>query len=383
MENKKQLEVIYNLICSKTDETANLELLKKLIETENIDLNKIRFNTNRIDFSILQLAIALFKPKIIEYIIDTCPELMKYNSRGTTKIYKYSYLKVMTFTYLENPFIMFMNALINTKESLFLDNQHIAQKLFEGCDKIELVRYYGINYDETQHYSMSIFDVLFEDFNKNIDIIIFLLEKYTPDKINEKYYLHIVIVEIIKINNQYLHNGHGALHYIVKLRPYLKVIELLIKNGANINTFKDGYTPLDLAIFANIKFIINLLITKYGANINLQDSNGDTLLYKIINKRGNFPYDYYDGGYDFDLGESYSFQHCKKLIKLKKKYNFDIDICNNSGYTPLHIAILKDNEKIIKLLMDNGANIESVLEKERENDNTKIIERILEIFKDY
>ena len=227
------------------------------------------------------------------------------------------------------------------------------------------------------------FDVLFEDFNKNIDIIIFSLEN-TLEKINGKCYLHIVIIEIIKINNQYLHNGFGSLHFIVKLRPYLKVIDLLIKNGANIHTFnKDGYTPLDLAIFANIKFIIDLLITKYEANINFQDLNNDTLLYKIINKRCNFPYDYYDGGYDFDLGEFYNFQHCKKLIKLKKKYDFDLDVCNRDGYTPLHIAILKDNEKIIKLLMDNGANINYVLEKEKEYNNFYIIDRIKKYMLNY
>ena len=61
----------------------------------------------------------------------------------------------------------------------------------------------------------------------------------------------------------------AALHFAID-RQLPKVVELLIKHGADINSQENnGWTPMDRAIDSKLPHLVELLI-KHGADINLQ-----------------------------------------------------------------------------------------------------------------
>ena len=93
--------------------------------------------------------------------------------------------------------------------------------------------------------------------------------------------------------------GNNILHYYLKENgnislDYKKVIDLLIEKGININEkqLKGRFnrTPLHLAIFYNLKDITNYLL-ELGAEVNVQDGNGNTPLSEAVFK--------YNGDDDF------------------------------------------------------------------------------------
>ncbi|AIL64603.1 Ankyrin repeat protein [Rickettsiales bacterium Ac37b] len=133
--------------------------------------------------------------------------------------------------------------------------------------------------------------------------------------------------------------GRTALH-IATEHGYLEIAELLINKGANINA-RDPYgkTPLCIAVEKNEREVMKLLIDK-GANIDAEVNNITNSLYAEIKK-------FY--------------------IKTKKR------VINRGNYvefihsrrSPLHYAIAHTEEAAMKLLLENGAEID-ILDKNGE-----------------
>lgn len=75
------------------------------------------------------------------------------------------------------------------------------------------------------------------------------------------------------------------LHAIMPKELPLEVIKLLIDHGANVNAkSKNGWTPLEAAIYTNNKPVVELLISK-GARINERDDRGRTILTQAKEKK--------------------------------------------------------------------------------------------------
>ena len=83
------------------------------------------------------------------------------------------------------------------------------------------------------------------------------------------------------------------MHYCISKTLKIKIINLLIENGSNINVSNNRYSqPLTLLIkfckeYSDLE-IIKLLISK-GSNINFKDSDGDTLLMMCLKSNYNCP----------------------------------------------------------------------------------------------
>ncbi|MDF2964614.1 MAG: uncharacterized protein K0Q51_2 [Rickettsiaceae bacterium] len=106
----------------------------------------------------------------------------------------------------------------------------------------------------------------------------------------------------------------------------------LITKGGDISV-KDakGNTPLFIALEKNMKDLAKLIIEK-GADFTLKNSEGDTVLHKAVK---------------YNMLESLE-------LMLKAKAPLEKD---NAGNTPLHLAVKNNAVSMVKVLLDNGANV--------------------------
>lgn len=196
------------------------------------------------------------------------------------------------------------------------------------------------------------------------------------------------IMNIMKMNNSNLENniitlvnnganineitnGYTPLMYAINNKP-LKIIKLLIEKGANLNKITNGYTPLMYAIdkIKPLK-IIELLIEK-DANINEINKNGYTPLMLYINnlnERNKHDKDHYKMIQEDHYKMIQDINHYKMIQKLVTPQN--VNIANKlEKWTALHIFVnkgydLHTNHRIIKLLIKNGADINSTNSNKR------------------
>ena len=156
-------------------------------------------------------------------------------------------------------------------------------------------------------------------------------------------------------------------------RSHYDVVEFLLKKGANPNSeFKyknpNGhmitFTPALQTIFTNNIAMLKLLLA-YGADINYKNWHKQNLglLYQALTLK--------------------SFEMVEFLVK----NGIDLKKCTDtSGKTPLHHAIENGNNlKVIKLLLDNGADLrattlkgETPMHSAAEGDNLKIVKFLFE-----
>ena len=152
-------------------------------------------------------------------------------------------------------------------------------------------------------------------------------------------------------------DGRTPLYYVRNSEQ----AKLLLENGANPNV-KDKdrykYSPLEIILRAekieiSEKIEIAKALIDYGADVNLKNTIGNTLLHKT---------------YDRAIG------------KLLIENGADVNARNNQGKTPLHYAIRR--EENAKLLIENGADVNT---KDNEGktpidyaEKQKIIELLIE-----
>jgi ankyrin repeat protein len=133
--------------------------------------------------------------------------------------------------------------------------------------------------------------------------------------------------------------GKTPLHHAA-LEGKADILKLLIEGGANLDQgiieFTDlgpvmtEYTPLDQAAWHEQYQILELL-TAYGADIEVTDKSGNSLLMRAILFGNN--------------------KLAAKLISL----GANVNAINSIGRTPLHIAVSQSNRELTKLLVEKGA----------------------------
>lgn len=187
----------------------------------------------------------------------------------------------------------------------------------------------------------------------------------------------------------------------------IKLAKKLIDRGANINiSNSSGDTPLSLAIENNYLEFTNFLLNK-GANLEFVNRDGETLLFKAVAKsrrkivsilidrglnvniRNNanqtavfkvFQNKNYEEkqpilellvakGAEIDIKDSYNRSllsymagdrnFSSAVIELLLSKGLEVDTVDNQGYTPLSYAANRSNWQIAKILINNGANVDS------------------------
>ncbi|HSW76082.1 MAG TPA: ankyrin repeat domain-containing protein [Candidatus Saccharimonadales bacterium] len=149
----------------------------------------------------------------------------------------------------------------------------------------------------------------------------------------------------------------------------IEAMQKLIDAGADINAFINGYdrgdyTPLmDVASKANLKMMQYLISA--GADVHIRNKEGETALHYAAGcEHFNFKMllmmvagkNRVSNSYVIINEDSYS-EDVIEVIQCLVNAGIDINIRNNKGMTPLHIASLFGNIEIVKYLISVGADI--------------------------
>ncbi|MAD41908.1 MAG: hypothetical protein CL623_05900 [Arcobacter sp.] len=180
-----------------------------------------------------------------------------------------------------------------------------------------------------------------------------------------------LIIELI--NDLYKMNADMNVYNPLKKSIFttknLDLIKLLINNGSSVNQINynsdKNQINLLMEVCSSEKLgrkklkIINLLIEN-GADIHYKDKNGNNILFHIIDAyQDKFSIDQYEnenGEMITDTHELPKYSSEKILIYLLQN-GADINHKNNMGMTPLMHYALKGEDRLVKILIDNGADI--------------------------
>jgi len=164
-------------------------------------------------------------------------------------------------------------------------------------------------------------------------------ELFTAVKEGDLEYTKTILEENPKFVNS--KDESGATLLILAARMGNKdLCEVLIANGADLKAQGQYGTALHEAAIGNHKDIVELLI-KNGADVNAKDKSGNTPLYYA----STFGWGGKRNINDWDIARS--------LVS----NGADINMKPGSDDTPLHSAALYAPEEIVRLFLDNGANV--------------------------
>lgn len=185
------------------------------------------------------------------------------------------------------------------------------------------------NIDEIRNYLNGTKDL-------NSDFKLESIFYYAIDNCQNNYFKTIELL----INNGANINSHHSklletpLHKLcARIKPHIDVITMILEKGAEVNAINiSGKTPVFYCSFNYSVELLNLLI-KYGADITIKDKYKNTLLH-----------DDYINCFD---------EHFEEFLKVLISLGFDINSTNSTGLTPLDLC---DNKKIKDILIKYNGN---------------------------
>ncbi len=154
--------------------------------------------------------------------------------------------------------------------------------------------------------------------------------------------------------NAHFEEGFTALHFAA-LAGSDKVATVFLANGANVDAKgKNNVTPLMMASLENENKVVALLLA-HGADVNFQSEDGFTPLFLAISI-----------GLEDNEETAKRFTTSNETVALLLIYGADVntkitvtksEYADLSGFTPLHIAAVSHNAKMVTMLIEHGAKV--------------------------
>lgn len=163
-----------------------------------------------------------------------------------------------------------------------------------------------------------------------------------------------------------------ALHHAIK-RHSLVAIEALIRYGADVNIPDSrGVTPLTLAIKVRDRATVEVLLA-HNPNVDAQDENGCTALYHAVSSPYWSDHDIVDlllrRGANVSIRDNNNNEtlliasvhngFSVEDVKLLLKYGADVNASGRTGSTAIHAAVQRGDLQIIKIPLQNNAEVDA------------------------
>jgi ankyrin repeat protein len=178
------------------------------------------------------------------------------------------------------------------------------------------------------------------EFNRNKDIV-----KYLIDKVKDLATSNILMTICSTRADNCPSLGNSSLD--------LEIIQLLIDNGADVNTInKDGESLLMIIVKSNFenKYKATKLLIENGADIHFCNQNKNSILMEVFE----------DTKYDFPILPHEFYTVWDKLpsediVELLLNHGININHTNHLGMTALMKFSFENNDRLVKILLDHGA----------------------------
>ena len=156
----------------------------------------------------------------------------------------------------------------------------------------------------------------------------------------------------------------------------------MIENGADLFIKNiDGKIPLDLCESEEIGKLLEDYIKKYHSiqeKIKRNESSifdNDLLDSAYYNNLIEVKKCVYSGNYDINVQDDKGYtplmyaitNHNLKMVEFLVEHGADINLCNNKGQSPLKIAYLYDSKDIAEYLLEKGAVDKKVEDRKQDN----------------
>ena len=137
----------------------------------------------------------------------------------------------------------------------------------------------------------------------------------------------------------------------------LDIIKLLIEKGANVNHINyDGTSILMEAMNRMNGFELARILIENGADVNHKNNSKNTCTHLIIDEWYHKEEWNEDNAGEMQVNK-FSESNGEKILQLLIDNGADINTKNNMGMTPLMHYALKGEERLVKILLENGADI--------------------------
>ncbi len=168
----------------------------------------------------------------------------------------------------------------------------------------------------------------------------------------------------VNAKNNYGAFTPGDLWGVFSSNNHQDPVTLLTVHGVDTRDMKNGYTPLDLCLFASRhKELMQLLVAK-GADVNARASSGATPLYfAVLRDQPDDVKFLIDKGADVNLADAYGGtildaalqMQYGSMIQILVDHGADVNAKDQSDQHPLTYALKMDDHKWAELLKKHGA----------------------------
>ncbi|XP_044581344.1 ankyrin-1-like [Cotesia glomerata] len=139
--------------------------------------------------------------------------------------------------------------------------------------------------------------------------------------------------------------------YLAVLKNHLECAKVLLKNGASVSPTTDGAThPIQIAVFKGHEEMAALLLS-HGAQVNVRFSDSFFKAFK------NQTFSNLWMGHNIPLLHGSILQQFDGMTQLLLQYGADINLTTSLGKTTLMQAVEVNNDRLVKFLIENGANV--------------------------
>ena len=213
-------------------------------------------------------------------------------------------------------------------------------------------------------------------------VIALLAPKLTPIEVNDQDVIHQIASPLhLAVKGNYYKSTEILLKYKanVNVRDFtmstvlhssmqqynLKIMQLLVKHGADVNDYYNGIPLLHEALKNYNTNIIQFLIKNY-ANLGAEDWKGCNILHYLVHDINLFKFFYYEGvnvTYDH-LGQTplhfAALGGNLPVIDFLINEGLDVNINDNLWTSPLQFACFSENYMAVEFLIEKRANVNNI-----------------------